>query len=81
MDEEYLKKEISNVVGSCILWFVAILIAAVAMFIWKTKIALFILAVTVIFFILSIIGLCFACAELKKALNDDMEDKDDEQEG
>lgn len=73
MDEEYLKKEISDGVGSCILWFVAILIAAVAMFIWKTKIALFILAVTVIFFILSIIGLCFACAELKKALNDEEE--------
>lgn len=71
MDEKYLEKEISNVVGSCILWFVAILIAAVAMFIWKTKIALFILAVTVIFFILSIIGLCFACFKLKKILKDE----------
>lgn len=71
MGEEYLKKEISNVVGSCILWFVAILIAAVAMFIWKTKIALFILAVTVIFFILSIIGLYLACFKLKKNLKDE----------
>jgi len=66
-----LKKEISNVIGSCILWFVATLIAAVAMFIWKTKIALFILAVTVIFFILSIIGLYLACFKLKKTLNDE----------
>lgn len=71
MDEEYLEKEISNVIGSCILWFVATLIAAVAMFIWKTKIALFILAVTVIFFILSIIGLYLACFKLKKILKDE----------
>lgn len=71
MDEEHLEKEISNGVGSCILWFVATLIAAVAMFIWKTKIALFILAVTVIFFILSIIGLYIACFKLKKFLLND----------
>lgn len=71
MDEKYLEKEISNVIGSCILWFVATLIAAVAVFIWKTKIALFILAVTVIFFILSIIGLYLACFKLKKILKDE----------
>ena len=71
MGEEYLEKEISNVIGSCILWFVAALIAAVAMFIWKTKIALFILAVTVIFFILSLIGLYVACSKLKKILKDE----------
>lgn len=71
MDEKYLEKKISNVIGSCILWFVAALIAAVAMFIWKTKIALFILAVTVIFFILSLIGLYVACFKLKKILKDE----------
>ena len=66
MIKDDFKKEISDKVGSCTFWFVAILIAAAATFIWKTKIALFILAVTVIFFVLSLTKLCLACFKLKK---------------
>lgn len=71
MIKDDLKKEISDKVGSCTFWFVAILIAAAATFIWKTKIALFILAVTVIFFVLLLTKLCLACFKLKKILSDE----------
>lgn len=66
-----LKKKINDKVGSCIFWFVAMLIAAVATFIWRTKVAFFILAVTIIFFILLLMELCLVCSKAKKMLSDE----------
>ena len=66
-----LKKKISDKVSSSIFWLVAIIIAAVATFIWQTKIALFILSITVIFLVLSLIELFLVCLKWKRVLREE----------
>lgn len=65
------REEISDKVSYCLYYFAAILIAAAAYAIWKTKITLFILVVTVIFFILTLIQLCRVCFGFKRFLKDE----------